>query len=445
MLSVRVTPPGGDADARGEPVRPNGRVVGLAVLRRASCAGSSAPGAGWTRRAIPARRWSSAATSTSPRRTTTSGRRARAHGGTHVSEPERAGFRDLLDWGLTTRSASSTRRPRAGSPGGTTGPATSTRTSGCGSTICCPPASVCGARRGGRDRPRGAQGQAHPLGSRAARPRPRRAGQAVRSRAGTTRRRESSREVASARADRPTRASQRACRRDPLGRCATYGAIGGSLGHEQEVAMEPTRHTNRGSSRSTGADPPARRHARRRGAWSQPAAAAARRPRPRPRPVPRRRRPRASAAGLTLEVVQDATARSIRGRQGRQVAVHLHAGHGQHERVHRRLRDQLAAAGRRPRPATSTAGTRRDGRARARSPATTASLQVTLGGQPLYYFKSDPAAGRDERPEASTTSGTSPAPDGKGDAMRRRACRRLPEPARPIALRRVDRHRWQLR
>ena len=49
-------------------------------------------------------------------------------------------FRSLLDWGL--HDAFRDHQPEghaAGSPGGTTGPATSTRTSGCASTTCCRP------------------------------------------------------------------------------------------------------------------------------------------------------------------------------------------------------------------------------------------------------------------------------------------------------------------
>ena len=52
------------------------------------------------------------ATSTSPRPTPTSGTPRAVHGGTHVSEPERAAFRALLDWGLVDAY-----RPRHDEPG----------------------------------------------------------------------------------------------------------------------------------------------------------------------------------------------------------------------------------------------------------------------------------------------------------------------------------------
>ena len=61
---------------------------------------------------------------------------AAVHGGTHVSEPERAAFRALLDCGLVDGYRAQSMRDRAASRGGTTGPACSTRTSGCGSTTC---------------------------------------------------------------------------------------------------------------------------------------------------------------------------------------------------------------------------------------------------------------------------------------------------------------------
>ena len=60
-------------------------------------------------------------------------------GMTHVSEPERAALSSVLDWGLEDvfRRFSI---PRAGcSAGGTTGAATSTRATACGSTWCCCP------------------------------------------------------------------------------------------------------------------------------------------------------------------------------------------------------------------------------------------------------------------------------------------------------------------
>ena len=63
---------------------------------------------------------------------------AKAHGGTHVSEPEREALARLRAWGLTD--AYREHNPRAGgSPGGTTAPACSTRTRACGSTCSTRP------------------------------------------------------------------------------------------------------------------------------------------------------------------------------------------------------------------------------------------------------------------------------------------------------------------
>jgi exodeoxyribonuclease-3 len=82
------------------------------------------------------------------------------HGGTHVSPREREAFARLPPGACAMPTASNT-PSRAATPGGTTARATSTRTSGCASTTCW-----CRAARRPRrvvgDRPRGAQGQAHP-------------------------------------------------------------------------------------------------------------------------------------------------------------------------------------------------------------------------------------------------------------------------------------------
>jgi exodeoxyribonuclease-3 len=110
MLSVRITPPG------GEPLRvvnlyaPNGRVVGSPFY------------AGKLRWFERARRWLDE--TRDPGEPLLLGgdlnvaptdddvwAAARAHGGTHVSEPERAGFRALLEWGL--RDAYRERNPKA--------------------------------------------------------------------------------------------------------------------------------------------------------------------------------------------------------------------------------------------------------------------------------------------------------------------------------------------
>ncbi len=103
---------------------------------RASCAGSSGCRAGWPRRSRPASPlvlggdynvtpadidvWSP----------------AKAHGGTHVSEPEREALARLRAWGLVDTYRDAAARSRAGSRGGTTGPACSTATRACGSTCC---------------------------------------------------------------------------------------------------------------------------------------------------------------------------------------------------------------------------------------------------------------------------------------------------------------------
>ena len=161
--------------------RPNGRVVGipfytgkLAWFERL---------ARWSRRAggePGRRRSSSAATSTSPRPTTTSGTRSRPTAGRtcpspsgRPSEPPATGA-----WSTPTGRAHDERR--AVLAGGTTGRACSTRTSGCGSTTCSCHAPVAGAGRRRRDRPRGTQGPAGPVRPRPAVDGPRRAGTAVR-------------------------------------------------------------------------------------------------------------------------------------------------------------------------------------------------------------------------------------------------------------------------
>ena len=95
-----------------------------------------------------------------------------------------------------------------------------------------------------------------------------------------------------------------------------------------------------------------------------------------------------AAAGVELELAEDAELGGVRDGRGRDVPVRLPARRGRHERVQRRVRDQLAAADRRPSSAgdgvTGELGTitRDDG-----------TTQVTLGGAPLYYFIGDEAAG----------------------------------------------------
>ena len=99
MLSVRVTPPGGDPVRVVSLYAPNGRVVGSPFYE------------GKLRWFARARRWLDE--TRDPKEPLVVGgdlnvaptdedvwAAARAHGGTHVSELERKGFRALLDWGL---------------------------------------------------------------------------------------------------------------------------------------------------------------------------------------------------------------------------------------------------------------------------------------------------------------------------------------------------------
>jgi exodeoxyribonuclease-3 len=99
MLSVRVTPPGGDPIRVVSLYAPNGRVVGSPFYE------------GKLRWFARARRWLDE--TRDPKEPLVVGgdlnvaptdedvwAAARAHGGTHVSELERKGFRALLDWGL---------------------------------------------------------------------------------------------------------------------------------------------------------------------------------------------------------------------------------------------------------------------------------------------------------------------------------------------------------
>ena len=66
----------------------------------------------------------------------------KAHGGTHVSEPERAALASLRDWGLVDGYRAVNPMRRATSRGGTTGPGCSTATRACGSTCCTRPTPV---------------------------------------------------------------------------------------------------------------------------------------------------------------------------------------------------------------------------------------------------------------------------------------------------------------
>ena len=59
------------------------------------------------------------------------------HGGTHVSPPERDAFNALAGDGVWSTATDPSDPNPAASPGGTTAPATSTRTWACASTTCC--------------------------------------------------------------------------------------------------------------------------------------------------------------------------------------------------------------------------------------------------------------------------------------------------------------------
>ena len=123
----------------------------------ASSAGTSAWSAGCGRRAGQMTRWSSAATSTSPRPTRTSGIPPQSTAAPTSPSPNvrRSGHSWTGAWSMPT--GSSVPSPDA-SHGGITAPAISTRTSGCGSTTCCsagPSRSASSGRRSIARRARG--------------------------------------------------------------------------------------------------------------------------------------------------------------------------------------------------------------------------------------------------------------------------------------------------
>ena len=85
-----------------------------------------------------------------------------------LARPSARPSRGSARWGLVD--AYRLHHPSPGAtPGGTTAPATSTRTSACASTTCWSRAPLAERDRRRGDRPRGAQGQADPVGPRAAR------------------------------------------------------------------------------------------------------------------------------------------------------------------------------------------------------------------------------------------------------------------------------------
>ena len=158
----------------------------LHLLRRPSCAWFDRLARWLAAAAKPTSRSCWAATSTSRRRTSTSGTRAACHGGTHVSEPERKAFARLLEWGFVDIYRQQHPEPerytwwdyRAGN-----------FHKNYGMRIDHLLVSAAGRdpRRVDRDRPRDAQGQAHAVRPHAARDRPRRAGPPLRRRLGLRR------------------------------------------------------------------------------------------------------------------------------------------------------------------------------------------------------------------------------------------------------------------
>ena len=100
---------------------------------------------------------------------------AAVHGGTHVSEPERAAFRALLDLAAWSTAIGPSTPRLAGSRGGTTAPGCSTRTSGCASTTCCSDPAVAPRVVDAEIDRDARKGPARPVRSRPAAGRPRRA------------------------------------------------------------------------------------------------------------------------------------------------------------------------------------------------------------------------------------------------------------------------------
>ena len=150
-----------DGIASSACTRPNGRVVGLAVLRRQAGLVRTRSRAGSPRRATPGR---AAGRRRRPQRRAdampTCGTRPRPTAARTCREPERAALPSLLDWGSSTATAPNRPEPGALLVVGLPRRQCSTRTSACASTTCCSSGRLRRARRVGRDRPRGAQGRA---------------------------------------------------------------------------------------------------------------------------------------------------------------------------------------------------------------------------------------------------------------------------------------------
>ena len=370
MLSRPRHAAGRRPDADREPVRAERPRRRLAVLRRQAALVRTGPALARrdprpegvaAHRRRPERRADGRATS---------GTAARVHGGTHVSGQGARGVPEPARLGPPRHlPRPPARRRAAGSPGGTTGPATSTRTSACASTTSCPPS---------RSRSGSSPSRSTARRARASRSRPttRRSSStstspACRSTpAGPTRRRESPLAAASARADR-----RRVDRARSGSRTWAYRASGGPMGHRRRarwtqpddqdprsadsadarpcswrvVALVAACSNAGGGATTDAAGDPGRR-ANRGGAAGAP--------RLRHRPASRSSSPTTPTLG------------AVRDRRGRHGPVRVHARRGRHERVQRRLRDQLAAADGRG-VADVTAGTASRASS-GRSPATTA-------------------------------------------------------------------------
>jgi exodeoxyribonuclease-3 len=189
MLAFRVTAPGGTPIRLVSLYAPNGRVVGSPFY------------AGKLRWFERVRRWLDETQSpaealliggdlnVAPADLDVWDPRA-AHGGTHVSEPERARSGRCWTGASTTRSASAS-APRGRFTWWDYRAGNFHKNFGMRIDHLLADDRVA-ARSSRRDRSGGAQGQAHPVRPRAARPRPRRAGQAIRPGLGRRGRRESS-------------------------------------------------------------------------------------------------------------------------------------------------------------------------------------------------------------------------------------------------------------
>ena len=120
---------------------PNGRTRRTRSSTRPSSPGTGGCSAGWPRRASPASRWSWAATSTSRPTTPTSGTRRAATAARTSRRRSARRSRTLAAGAWSTPTGGCTPSPSA-TAGGTTAPATSTRTSACASITCWSRAAI---------------------------------------------------------------------------------------------------------------------------------------------------------------------------------------------------------------------------------------------------------------------------------------------------------------